>query len=107
MLNRPCIKITPTYDIYYYGSLDTTRGSKFRISHQRLVDRKDILGLENIRLIARTKDLLLLALPLGVVDAVDPVLDLQDDAAVLLNDAGATFVALGGLDGEGSWSFCQ
>lgn len=65
-----------------------------------LVDRKDILRLQHVWLVARAEDLLLLTLPLWVVDGVDPVLDLHDEAAVLLDDAGTALVALGGLDGK-------
>jgi hypothetical protein len=41
---------------------------------------------------------LLLALPFGLVNGIDPVLDLHDDAAILLDNARATLKALCGLD---------
>lgn len=67
-----------------------------------LVDGENVLRLEDVRVVTGAEDLLLLALPLGVVDGVNPVLDLHDDAAVLLDDARAALVPLGGLDGEGA-----
>ena len=67
-----------------------------------LVDGKHILRLQHIRLVARPKDLLLLTLPLRVVNPVDPVLDLHNDAPVFLYDARAALVALGRLDRERS-----
>jgi hypothetical protein len=61
--------------------------------------------LQHIRIIARTEDLLLVALPLRLVNGIDPVLNLHDDAAVLLNNARSLAVpeeALGVLQGESS-----
>jgi hypothetical protein len=67
--------------------------------------RKDVLGLERVSWAGRTKDLLLLAPPFGVVDGVDPVLNLHDDAAVLLDEATAALSTLGRLDRESTCSF--
>ena len=78
----------------------SSRRTRFYHAPHRLVDGKDVLCLEHVGFVARTEDLLLLALPLGVVDGVDPVLDLHDEAAVLFDDAGTALVTLGGLDGE-------
>lgn len=50
-------------------------------------------------------DLLVQTAPLGLVDGVDPVLDLHDDAAVLLDDTRAIsdiVQALGGFEGDGA-----
>lgn len=57
-----------------------------------IVDAEDVAGLEDVRVAAGAEDLLALALPLGVVDGVDPVLDLHDQAAVLRNRAREVFV---------------
>lgn len=54
-----------------------------------LVQREAVSSLEHIRRIAGAEDVALLALPLGLVDGVDPVLNLHDDAAVLLDDTRA------------------
>jgi hypothetical protein len=70
-----------------------------------LCGRKDVLSLERVSWARRTKDLLLLAPPFGVVDGVDPVLNLHDDAAVLLDEATAAFSTLGRLDRESTCSF--
>lgn len=40
-------------------------------------------GLDDVSVVARAVDVLVHAAPLGMVDGVDPVLDLHDDAAVL------------------------
>lgn len=52
-----------------------------------VVDAEDVAGLEDVRVAAGAEDLLALALPLGVVDGVDPVLDLHDEAPVLRDRA--------------------
>jgi hypothetical protein len=41
-----------------------------------------------------------LALPLGLVDRIDPVLDFHDNTAVLLYESSTTRNTLSGLDGE-------
>jgi hypothetical protein len=70
-----------------------------------LIDAEAVAGLEDVGTISRAEDLLLLAAPGGVVDAVNVVLDLEDNAAVLGDDAGEVLVvldALGLLEGEGA-----
>ena len=70
-----------------------------------MVQREIVRRLEHVRPVAGAEDLAAGAAPGRVVDAVDPVLDLHDDAAVLLRDAGAGGVveeALGFLEGEGA-----
>ena len=57
-----------------------------------VVDRKGIGGLEHVRVVSRAKDVLLASLPLWLVDGVNPILDLHDQAAVLLHDTGAVSV---------------
>lgn len=74
-------------------------------ARQLVVEREVVRRLEDIRRIARTKDVALLALPLGLVDGIDPVLDLHDDAAILLDGAwtiGDVAETLGFLEGEGA-----
>lgn len=56
------------------------------------VDAEDVAGLEDVGVASGAEDLLGLALPLGVVDGVDPVLDLHDEAAVLGDCAGEVLV---------------
>ena len=63
-----------------------------------LSGREHILGLERVSSAGGTKDLLLLAPPFGVVDGVNPVLNLHDDAAVLGDIAAASLSTLGRLD---------
>lgn len=68
-----------------------------------LVDLELVRRLEDVRIVAGPKDLAAAAHPLGVVDAVNVVLDLHDDAAVLGDDAGkvlAVLEALRLLDGD-------
>lgn len=70
-----------------------------------IVEAEVVSGLENVCVVARAEDLALVALPLGLVDGVDPVLDLHDDAAVLLDGAwagGDVEETLGLLEGEGA-----
>lgn len=66
--------------------------------------REHISRLQNIGLIARAENLLVLPLPFRVIDSIDPVLHFQDDAAVLLHDAGTTLEALVGLDGKSAFA---
>lgn len=71
-----------------------------------IVEAEVIRGLEDVGVVARAEDLALVALPLGLVDGVDPVLDLHDDAAVLLDGAwagGDVEETLGLLEGEGAY----
>lgn len=64
-----------------------------------------IPSLENVRVIPRSKDLLLLPHPLRVVDAVNVILRLKNDAAVLGDRAREVLVVvdtLGGLERHGA-----
>ena len=63
-----------------------------------LSGREHVLGLERVSSAGGTEDLLLLAPPFGVVDSVNPVLNLHDDAAVLGDVAAASLSTLGRLD---------
>lgn len=47
-----------------------------------LIRREDVLRAQNIWVIRRPVDLLLASLPLRLVDGINPVLDLHDDASV-------------------------
>lgn len=51
------------------------------------VDGEDVAGLEDVGVAAGAEDLLVLAPPLGMVDGVDPVLDLHHQAAVFRDRA--------------------
>jgi hypothetical protein len=67
------------------------------------LDAKLVRSLQHIRVIARPVDLLISAHPLGVVDAVNIVLNLHDNAAILGNGARKVLIvleALGRLEGE-------
>lgn len=55
---------------------------------RRSINTEHIASLKHVRVAPGAEDLLALALPLGVVDGVDPVLDLHDEAAVLGDGAG-------------------
>jgi hypothetical protein len=70
------------------------------------VQAEAVAGLQDIGVGVGTIDLAVEAAPLGLVDGIDPVFDLHDDAAVLLDDAravGDVVQALGGLEGDGAW----
>jgi len=71
-----------------------------------LSSREHVLGLECVSSAGGTEDLLLLAPPFGVVDGIDPVLNLHDDAAVLGDVAAASLSTLGRLDRQSTWHFC-
>jgi hypothetical protein len=47
-----------------------------------LIRREDVLRAQNIWVIRRPVDLLLASLPLGLVDGINPILNLHDDAPV-------------------------
>lgn len=47
-----------------------------------LIRREDVLRAQNIWIIRRPVNLLLASLPLRLVDGINPVLDLHDDASV-------------------------
>jgi hypothetical protein len=65
-----------------------------------LLGREDVVSLESVGGAVRAEDVPALALPLWVVDRIDPILDLHDDAAVLLHKRCATLNTLSLLDGE-------
>jgi hypothetical protein len=65
--------------------------------------REDVVSLKVVGLGVRTKDLSAITLPLWLVDRIDPVLDLHDDAAVLLHERSASLYTLGGLEGESAF----
>lgn len=69
--------------IYIYTILAISTPARVRLRRRGVVDAEDVAGLKDVGVAAGAEDLLGLALPLGVVDGVDPVLDLHDDAAVL------------------------
>lgn len=71
-----------------------------------LSSREHVLGLERVSSAGGTEDLLLLAPPFGVVNGVNPVLNLHDDAAVLGDVATATLGTLGRLDRQSTWNVC-
>lgn len=81
-----------------HGTKPPSRGSLLaRLVVLVLVDLELVRRLEDVRIIAGPKDLAVAAHPLGVVDAVNVVLDLHDDAAVLGDDAGEVLVVLEAL----------
>lgn len=62
--------------------------------------REDVVGLQGVGWIIGAEDLLLLALPLGLVDGIDVVLDFHNNASVLLYHRRAAVNTLGRLDGQ-------
>lgn len=54
-------------------------------SSERLVKGEVVRRLQDVRVAARSKDLLSVALPFGLVDTIDPIFDFQDDAAILVD----------------------
>lgn len=67
------------------------------------IDTETIGRAQNVGAILGTEYLLLVPAPGWIVDAVDVVLDLEDNASVLGNDAGEVFFveeALGALEGQ-------
>lgn len=70
-----------------------------------LLQREAVSSLKHIRCITRAVDVALLALPLRLVDGINPVLNLHDNAAVLLDSARARSVVeqtLGLFESEGA-----
>lgn len=57
---------------------------------ERAVQREVVSRFKNIRVVTRAKDLPLIPLPLRLIDSINPVLDLHDDTAVLLNHTRVT-----------------
>jgi hypothetical protein len=71
------------------------------------VDGELVSSLKNIWVVTRAKDISLLPLPLRLVDGINPVLNLHDHAAVLLDNTGLVSLveeALSLLDSSGSCS---
>ena len=67
------------------------------------VDAKPVSSLQHIRIITRSIDLLISAHPFGVIDAVNVVLNLHDNAAILGDGARKVLIvleALGRLEGQ-------
>jgi hypothetical protein len=64
-----------------------------------LLSREDVVGLEGVGGAVRAEDIPALALPLWMVDRIDPILDLHHDAAVLLHKRLATLNTLSLFDG--------
>ena len=62
--------------------------------------REDVVSLKSVGRVVRTEDLPLLALPFRLVDSINVILDLHDDATVLLNSAATAVQTLSGLDGK-------
>lgn len=54
-----------------------------RLSLGSAVDAEAVAGLQHVRVTTRCEDLLIVTAPLGLVDGINVVLDLHDDAAVL------------------------
>lgn len=61
------------------------------------VDGKHVTSLQDVGVVAGSEDLLVQASPLGLVDAADPVLHLQHDAAVRGDGAGEVRVIVEAL----------
>lgn len=61
---------------------------------------EDVSSLQGVGWALWAKDLLSLALPFGVVDSCDPVLDFHDDTSKLGHKCGASSKTLGRLDGK-------
>jgi hypothetical protein len=95
-----CLRLHSSLTIRH--NIEATYGLCRCLSHLQSDSREDIRCLQRVGRVIRTKDLLLLALPFRLVDGVDPVLNLHDDASVLLHDAGTSLVSLCRLDGKGA-----
>ena len=63
-------------------------------------DGEDVVSLKSVGRVVRTEDLLLLALPLRLIDGINVVLNLHDNAAVLLNSTTTAVQTLSGLNGK-------
>ena len=59
-----------------------------------LVNAEGVLGVQDVRTILGTPDLLAVTSPLRVVDSVNPILDLHDEAAVLGDGTGELLVVV-------------
>lgn len=72
-----------------------------------IVYRELVGRLKNIWVVTRAEDVSLLSLPFRLVDGIDPVLDLHNHAAILLDNTGLVGLveeALSLLDSSGSYS---
>ncbi len=62
-----------------------------------------IISLKSIGRIVGTKDLSLLALPFGLVDSINVILDFHHDATILLNGTATAVKSLSGLNRQRSF----
>jgi hypothetical protein len=69
------------------------------------LSREDVVSLKCVSRVVGTENLPLLALPLRLVDRINVVLNLHDDAAVLFNGAATAVKTLSRLDGKGPYQF--
>jgi hypothetical protein len=69
--------------------LSTSRAEQVQ---SRAVQRESIAGLKNVRIIARAINMSLGTSPLGLVDSINPVLNFQNDTAILRDDSGSRWV---------------
>lgn len=75
----------------------------FRLKEKELLrGGEDILSLERVSWASGAENLPVFTHPFRVVDSVDPVLDLHDNAAVLGDQSTASLSALSRLDGNGT-----
>lgn len=75
-------------------------------SRQLLVHGELVGGLKNIWVVAGAEDVSLLSLPRGLVDSINPVLNLHDHASILLHNSGVASLVeetLSLLDSSGSF----
>lgn len=59
---------------------------------QGFVDGEAVDSFKGIWVIPRAKDLPLLPLPLGLIDGIDPILNLHHETTILLDDPGTTSI---------------
>lgn len=88
------------YNVFHHWQISTS---------DSFHSRELVAGLQHVRVIARAEDLLLVALPLRLVDRIDPVLNFHDHTAVLFNNAWAAAVAMQTLrlfQRKSSWRRC-
>ena len=81
--------------------------SRFHIIHYAsslLGGREDVVSLKSVGRSVRAENLALLTLPLGLVDGINPVLNLHNETTILLNKARLTINTLGGLDRLVTWN---
>jgi hypothetical protein len=80
--------------------IDSFNDTLYRLYEELGCGRKDVVGLQSIRWVVGAKNLPLLALPLGLVDGINVILDFHHDAPVLFDYSRATGNSLGRLDGK-------